>query len=66
MDSLAMTEETKDALRAWHRLFEQTWSPEEEPSDAEWDRMATEVERLGDLVAAELAPDTEVVLDHGR
>lgn len=66
MDSLALTKKTTDALHAWHRLFDQTWSPEEEPSDAEWDRFVTEGERLRDRVAAELGRDTEVVLDHGR
>ena len=66
MDSLALTQETKDALRAWHRLFEEIWSPEVEPTDAEWDRFITEGERLRDKVAAELGPDAGVVLDHGR
>jgi hypothetical protein len=66
MDSLALTEETKDALRAWHRLFEEIWSPDVEPTVAEWDRFITEGERLRDMVAAELGPDEGVVLDHGR
>jgi hypothetical protein len=66
MDSLALTEETKDALRAWHRLFEEIWSPDVEPTDAEWDRFITEGERLRDLVASALGPHADVVLDHGR
>jgi len=66
MNSLALTEETKDALRAWHRLFEEIWSPEVEPTDSEWDRFITEGERLRNMVAAELGPDAGVVLAHGR
>ena len=66
MDSLALTQETKDALRAWHRLFEEIWSPEEQPTAAEWDCFITEGERLRDIVAAELGSGAGVVLDHGR
>jgi hypothetical protein len=50
LDALALSDETKDALQAWHRLFEEIWSPEEEPSDTEWDRFVTEGERLRDRV----------------
>ena len=66
MDSLAFTEETKEALRAWHRVFEEIWSPEVEPSDAEWERFIAEGERLRVVVAAELGPHAKVVLKHGR
>lgn len=56
---------------AWSRRFEElTWPPDADepidPIDSMWDRFVTEGERLRDLVAAELGPDAEVVLDHDR
>jgi len=69
LDTLALTEATKVALRAWARTFEEiTWPPDaepaSEPTEQQWDAFIREGERLRDLVAAELGPDIDVVLDH--
>jgi hypothetical protein len=69
LDTLALTEPTKVALRAWARTFEEiTWPPDaepaSEPTEQQWDAFIREGERLRDLVAAELDPDIDVVLDH--
>jgi hypothetical protein len=71
MDSLGLTEATKNALRAWSRHFEDiTWPPDTDdpigPPDFVWHPFVTEGERLRERVAAELGPDADVVLDHRR
>lgn len=71
MDSLCLSEATKNALRAWSQHFEDiTWPPGAHepvaPSDSVWDRFIVEGEQLRERVATELGPDTEVVLDHQR
>ena len=69
LDGLALTEATKAALRAWARTFEEiSWptdaEPDGEPAPQEWGAFVREGQRLRDLVAAELGPDTDVILDH--
>ena len=67
LDTLALADATKSALRAWARTFEEiTWPPdaEAEPTLKQWDEFIREGERLRDLVAAELGPQVEVVLGH--
>jgi hypothetical protein len=71
MDSLGLTEATKNALRAWSQHFEEVTCPSGadepiDPVDSVWDLFVTEGERLRDRVAAELGPNTDVVLDHHR
>lgn len=71
MDSLGLTEATKNALRAWSQHFEEITCPPGadepiDPIDSVWDLFVTEGERLRDRVAAEVGPNTEVVLDHNR
>jgi hypothetical protein len=65
LDTLALTEATKVALRAWGRRYEEiAWPPDAEPTREQWDAFIRDGERLRDLVGAELGPDIEVVLDY--
>jgi hypothetical protein len=69
LDTLALTEATKVALRAWARTYEEiTYPPDaelpSEPTPQQWDAFMREGERLRDLVAAELGPGIDVVLNY--
>jgi hypothetical protein len=68
LDTLALTEATKVALRAWARTYEEITcpldaEPASEPTPRQWDAFMREGERLRDLVAAELGPGIDVVLN---
>jgi hypothetical protein len=69
LDTLALTDASKAALRAWAREYEEITSqpgpePVSEPTEEQWDAFIRQGERLRDLVRAELRPDIEVVLNY--
>jgi hypothetical protein len=64
LDALALTEPTKAALRGWARTFEEIAEPDAEPAPQQWDAFVREGQRLRDLVAAQLGPEIDVILDH--